>query len=87
MAAWEDGRGRWDAAGAISHSGNVLMTRSEPGRLESRGDGVVPADAIKKLARLKCRKWESCKPWRGARCLTYHEHQETETCGEVFRGH
>ncbi|KAL6707370.1 hypothetical protein ACN47E_004149 [Coniothyrium glycines] len=34
----------------------------------------------------KMRKWEACKPWRGARCALYHEHQETESCGDVFLG-
>jgi hypothetical protein len=32
------------------------------------------------------RKWEACKPWRGARCALYHEHAETERCGDVFLG-
>jgi hypothetical protein len=32
------------------------------------------------------RKWEACKPWRGARCALYHEHDETERCGDVFLG-
>lgn len=31
-------------------------------------------------------RWESCKPWRGSRCAVYHEHRETEACGEVFMG-
>jgi hypothetical protein len=34
----------------------------------------------------RVKKWESCKPWRGARCMLYHEHDETEVCGEVFLG-
>jgi hypothetical protein len=34
----------------------------------------------------KGRKWESCKPWRGARCRVYHEHNETDACGDVFMG-
>lgn len=32
------------------------------------------------------RKWESCKPWRGSRCALYHEHRETEACGDIFMG-
>ncbi|KAF1920302.1 hypothetical protein BDU57DRAFT_440235 [Ampelomyces quisqualis] len=32
------------------------------------------------------RKWEACKPWRGSRCVLYHEHGETERCGDVFMG-
>ncbi|KAF2011747.1 hypothetical protein BU24DRAFT_443965 [Aaosphaeria arxii CBS 175.79] len=89
MAAWEDGRGRWETSSLSNgmFGGSVLMARSEPGSRDSHADRVVPTDAMKKLARLKCRKWESCKPWRGARCMTYHEHQETDTCGDVFRGH
>ena len=31
-------------------------------------------------------KWEACKPWRGARCALYHEHEETENCRDVFLG-
>lgn len=42
----------------------------------ARGDGKVR----------KTRKWEACKPWRGARCALYHEHEETERCGDVFMG-
>ncbi|KAH9861969.1 hypothetical protein IAQ61_010170 [Plenodomus lingam] len=34
----------------------------------------------------RMRKWEACKPWRGARCALYHEHEETERCGDVFLG-
>lgn len=34
----------------------------------------------------KVRKWEACKPWRGARCSLYHEHEETERCADVFLG-
>jgi hypothetical protein len=34
----------------------------------------------------RVRKWESCMPWRGARCVLYHEHEETERCGDVFLG-
>jgi hypothetical protein len=34
----------------------------------------------------RVKKWESCKPWRGARCILYHEHEETESCGDVFLG-
>ncbi|KAF2025050.1 hypothetical protein EK21DRAFT_77364 [Setomelanomma holmii] len=34
----------------------------------------------------RLKKWESCKPWRGARCMLYHEHEETERCGDVFLG-
>ncbi|KAF1843788.1 uncharacterized protein K460DRAFT_288828 [Cucurbitaria berberidis CBS 394.84] len=36
--------------------------------------------------RAKLRKWEACKPWRGARCALYHEHEETDRCGDVFLG-
>ncbi|KAF2252573.1 hypothetical protein BU26DRAFT_562308 [Trematosphaeria pertusa] len=32
------------------------------------------------------RKWESCRPWKGSRCMVYHEHRETEACWEVFMG-
>lgn len=31
-------------------------------------------------------RWEACKPWRGSRCVLYHEHEETERCGDVFMG-
>ncbi|PSN62834.1 hypothetical protein BS50DRAFT_130571 [Corynespora cassiicola Philippines] len=52
----------------------VGMAGWEDGR--GRGESVA-----------KARKWEACKPWRGARCVVYHEHQETEVCGDVFMGH
>ncbi|RMZ70239.1 btb poz domain containing [Pyrenophora seminiperda CCB06] len=29
---------------------------------------------------------EACKPWRGARCALYHEHDETKGCGDFFLG-
>lgn len=34
----------------------------------------------------RVKKWEPCKPWRGARCALYHEHAETERCGDIFLG-
>lgn len=34
----------------------------------------------------RMRKWEACKPWRGARCALYHEHSETQSCSDVFLG-
>ena len=34
----------------------------------------------------KVARWESCKPWRGSRCVVYHEHRETEACRDVFMG-
>jgi hypothetical protein len=27
-----------------------------------------------------------CKPWKGSRCVLYHEHKETESCGDVAMG-
>ncbi|KAF1839610.1 hypothetical protein BDW02DRAFT_538944 [Decorospora gaudefroyi] len=43
--------------------------------------GAVGEDRGRQL-----RKWEACKPWRGARCRLYHEHAETEKCEDVFLG-
>jgi len=34
----------------------------------------------------KAKRWEACKPWRGSRCALYHEHEETDRCGDVFLG-
>jgi hypothetical protein len=49
--------------------------------LDTSGGASGEAGEVKKV-----KKWEACKPWRGARCALYHEHQETESCGDVFLG-
>ncbi|EUC49740.1 hypothetical protein COCMIDRAFT_83900 [Bipolaris oryzae ATCC 44560] len=46
------------------------------------GDGEVQGSPGKRAR--KEGKWEACKPWRGARCLLYHEHDETEKCVDVL---
>ena len=71
MAGWDDGhRGRIDVSG-------------EDGRARADDEGAAIASAMKTR---KAKKWEACKPWRGARCALYHEHAETERCGDVFLG-
>ncbi|KAF1928819.1 uncharacterized protein M421DRAFT_4659 [Didymella exigua CBS 183.55] len=44
------------------------------------------ADEMLGAEKRKGGKWEACKPWRGARCALYHEHDETERCGDIFMG-
>ncbi|KAF2470410.1 uncharacterized protein BDR25DRAFT_369600 [Lindgomyces ingoldianus] len=64
---------------------------------DRRGTGSAKDEGIKKGVERKggmgscggagnARKWEACKPWRGSRCRVYHEHRETENCGEMFMG-
>ncbi|KAH7138232.1 hypothetical protein B0J11DRAFT_421763 [Dendryphion nanum] len=85
MASWEDGRGRWDMGEkGVARLGTSLVMGGDAER--ERSDELWEATG-KRLARIKRRKWESCKPWRGSRCRVYHEHKETEACGEVFLGH
>ncbi|KAF2827664.1 hypothetical protein CC86DRAFT_291023 [Ophiobolus disseminans] len=64
----------------------VGMAGWDDGRGKWEG-GAEDADggAGEGVARGK-RKWEACKPWRGSRCRLYHEHEETERCGDVFMG-
>lgn len=59
--------------------GGVAMAGWDDGRSKDEGD----AEGAEKM---KSRKWEACKPWRGARCALYHEHDETERCGDIFMG-
>lgn len=40
------------------------------------GDWEAQASPEKRVR--KEAKWEACKPWRGARYLLYHEHDEME---------
>jgi hypothetical protein len=72
MAGWDDGRRGWVES--------VDMGDSSPdGGAMGGGIGLGVGQERK-------RKWESCKPWRGSRCVLYHEHEETERCGDVFMG-
>ena len=70
MAGWDEGKGRLEVG--------------EDGRGEENGDMGGGALGEGRCRRL--RKWEACKPWRGARCALYHEHGETKMCGDVFLG-
>lgn len=63
--------------------GGVAMAGWDDGRSIEEGSG---GDAMGDGKVMKTRKWEACKPWRGARCALYHEHEETERCGYVFMG-
>ncbi len=70
--------------------GGVAMAGWEDGR--RRIEVLVEQEDVlggvggeeKSVKRVK--RWEACKPWRGARCALYHEHAETERCGDVFLG-
>ncbi|KAF2121960.1 hypothetical protein BDV96DRAFT_618446 [Lophiotrema nucula] len=67
----------------------VALAGWEDGRTLS--DGTVERREGSGMAKMSARKrgvrrWESCKPWRGARCGVYHEHKETDSCGDVFMG-
>ena len=79
VASWEDGRG----GGAVGVLGDEREREGSASGVGCEGgDGKV-------VARTRVgwsRKWESCKPWRGSRCRVYHEHAETEACGDVFMG-
>lgn len=56
----------------------------EDGRAGLEEEGVGKARRKKSYGRAG--RWESCKPWRGSRCAVYHEHRETDACGDVFMG-
>lgn len=73
VAAWEDG-----------NPGRFFRVGAEIGDTDGEGNVVMETLTGKKV---KVRKWTSCKPWRGSRCVVYHEHKETERCGDVFLGH
>jgi hypothetical protein len=77
VACWEDGRGGMGAGG-----GSVDEGEAE----ESTGSGGAEGKVMGRKRGGWTRKWESCKPWRGARCRIYHEHAETEACADVFMG-
>lgn len=67
--------------------GGVAMAGWDDGRsIEEAGAGDTIEGAGGDGMVRKARKWEACKPWRGARCALYHEHEETERCGDVFMG-
>ena len=72
MAGWEDGRGKWEAV--EDREASASMGEATEG---GAGEGTKA---------WRARKWESCKPWRGARCVLYHEHDETVRCGDIFLG-
>jgi hypothetical protein len=59
-------------------------TRSRLEVLEEESVRTGVNGEAKMIKRVK--KWEACKPWRGARCALYHEHAETESCANVFLG-
>lgn len=86
MAGWDDGRGRWEVieeerSTSTATTANNSSTASPSGEATEGGAGEETKTIAKRV-----RKWESCKPWRGSRCLLYHEHVETERCGDVFMG-
>ncbi|KAF2869009.1 hypothetical protein BDV95DRAFT_451769, partial [Massariosphaeria phaeospora] len=81
VAGWEDGRpGVGVGVGgrrAVGGEDEVFARQREEIDRLAKG-GVEGGDARWATGR----KWESCKPWRWSRCAIYHEHRETERCGE-----
>lgn len=77
VAGWEDGRGAF---------GGVRVGGVGGGGGEDGEEGLADGKVMGRKRGAWSRKWESCKPWRGARCRVYHEHAETEACTDVFMG-
>jgi hypothetical protein len=55
-------------------------------RCVEAGTGMASWDDGRGRESAGAKRWEACKPWRGSRCALYHEHGETERCGDVFMG-
>jgi hypothetical protein len=64
--------------------GSVAMARWEDGR--GRLEVLEEQEDIAGGVTGEVKRWEACKPWRGARCALYHEHAQTERCADVFLG-
>jgi hypothetical protein len=62
----------------------TAMASWDDGR--NRWELVCPEEMEGAADKARKQKWEACKPWRGSRCALYHEHGETERCGDVFMG-
>lgn len=76
MALWEDG----NPHRLITHGDATKLSQEEG----EEGMGMITDPRTGKKHRVK--RWQSCKPWRGSRCMIYHEHKETETCADLFMG-
>lgn len=95
MAGWEDGvQGRYLRVRSGGHSIRQESGNGEGGEWDGvtlDGSGGSGEDTVVSELpggrKVRVKKWQSCKPWRGARCAVYHEHAETERCGDVFMGH
>jgi hypothetical protein len=64
----------------------VRFFRVREGRI---GEPDIENQVVTELVsgkKVRIRRWMSCKPWRGSRCAVYHEHKETDACGELFMG-
>lgn len=88
MASWEDGRPQSaPLSGLKTGASSISLALSASEALVGEEPTYVEGDKIAKLRRRGAgRKVESCKPWRGSRCRIYHEHRETDACGDVFMG-
>lgn len=87
MASWEDGRPQSVPLGGLKGATQFGLALSIPETPAGEEPVYVEGDKIAKLRRRAIgRRVESCKPWRGSRCRIYHEHRETEDCGDVFMG-
>ncbi|ORY03408.1 hypothetical protein BCR34DRAFT_591584 [Clohesyomyces aquaticus] len=93
VVGWEDGR-RVDDGEGEGFEGEVGSRGSgSPGSWSSSSGTVVGSEfgsgnglGLGTGSRCLARKFEDCKPWRGSRCKIYHEHKETQWCGDVFMG-
>ncbi|PVH96659.1 hypothetical protein DM02DRAFT_644636 [Periconia macrospinosa] len=88
IASWEDGRPQSIPLGGLKGGPSFFrLAVSASGASASEEPMYMDGEKIARLRRRGAgRKMESCKPWRGSRCKVYHEHRETEACGDVFMG-
>jgi hypothetical protein len=85
MAGWEDGNpGRYVRVKDSGRDDSGIWSEEESPDSVAGSVADVSSGNGKKV---RIRKWQSCKPWRGSRCAIYHEHKETDTCAEAFMGH
>ncbi|KAF2641439.1 hypothetical protein P280DRAFT_425965 [Massarina eburnea CBS 473.64] len=82
MASWEDGR---QNAPLLVPMGDTFSNGGGADQLRY-GEGERVAKMARCNGKARPVKFESCKPWRGSRCRIYHEHSETDSCGDVMMG-
>lgn len=94
MATWEDGNvgrvgraTRWSVGGSAGSSGDEgNVWEDAASTAVSEGGSSGGSGSARGVKKVRFRKWQSCKPWRGARCAIYHEHRETARCEDVLMG-